>query len=110
MKKTWIGLQTLLFFLTTVAVAVAEEAKEDGSSYSGYEAIYLIWKTLAGGILAWGAYDTFFRQGVKSEAMFDPKITPDPVWKLKLGKFIFYLTAAAAVYFFFWFNVTQCPC
>ena len=110
MKKTWIGLQTFLFFLTTVAVAVAEEAKEGGSSYSGYDAIYLIWKTLAGGIVVWGVYDSFFRQGVKEEAFVVGQSSPDPVWKLKLGKFIFYLTAAAGVYFFFWFNVTRCPC
>lgn len=110
MKKTLIGLQTILFFLTTVAVAAAEEAKEGDSSYAGYEAIYLIWKTLAGGILVWGVYDTFFRQGVQTEAIFDPKISPDPVWKRQLGKMIFYMTAAAGVYFFYWFNVIQCPC
>ena len=34
----------------------------------------------------------------------------DPEWKLRLGKFIFYLTAAFAVWFFYWFNVIQCPC
>jgi hypothetical protein len=110
MKKSWIGLQAVLFFLTTVAIAAAEEAKGIGYSLTGYDGIYLIWKILAGGILVWGVYDTFFRQGVQSQATFDPKISPDPVWKLKMGKFMFYLTASAGVYFFYWFNVIQCPC
>jgi hypothetical protein len=29
---------------------------------------------------------------------------------LRLGKFIFYLTAACGVFFFYWFNAIQCPC
>ncbi len=110
MKNTWIGLQTILFFLSTVAVAAAEEATDSGYNLSGYEGIYLIWKTLIGGILVWGVYDTFFRQNVKEEAFANVQNPPDPVWKLKLGKIIFYMTAAAGVYFFYWFNVIQCPC
>jgi len=109
MKKSWIGLPTALFFLTTAAGAAADEAKE-GSSYAGYEGIYLIWKILAGGILVWGVYDTFFRQGVESEAMLDPQKPPDPLWKLKMGKMLFYMAAASGVFFFYWFNVIQCPC
>jgi len=29
---------------------------------------------------------------------------------LRLGKFIFYLTFASGVWFFYWFNAIQCPC
>jgi hypothetical protein len=110
MKKSWIRLTTGLFFLSTAAVAAADEAKEGGSSYAGYEGIYLIWKILVGGILVWGVYDTFFRQGVESQAIFDLQRSPDPVWKLKMGKMLFYVAAASGVFFFYWFNVIQCPC
>jgi hypothetical protein len=34
----------------------------------------------------------------------------DPEWKVRLGKFIFYLTCAFGVWFFLWFAVFQCPC
>ena len=34
----------------------------------------------------------------------------EPEWKLRLGKFMFYLTCALAVWFFYWFNAIQCPC
>ena len=61
MKGMWIGIQTFLLFVSTVAIAVAEETKEGGSSYAGYEGIYLIWKSLVVIILVWGFYDSFFR-------------------------------------------------
>jgi hypothetical protein len=32
------------------------------------------------------------------------------VSKLRLGKFMFYVTCACGVWFFYWFNVIQCPC
>ena len=32
------------------------------------------------------------------------------VSKLRLGKFMFYVSCALGVWFFFWFNVIQCPC
>ncbi len=31
-------------------------------------------------------------------------------WKTKLGKMIFYITAAVSLWFFYWFAGTQCPC
>ncbi len=31
-------------------------------------------------------------------------------WEIKLGKSIFYLTIAAGIWFFYWFNGIQCPC
>ncbi|MGH7230903.1 MAG: hypothetical protein ACREJU_06010 [Nitrospiraceae bacterium] len=33
-----------------------------------------------------------------------------PEWETKLGKMIFYITAATAIWFFYWFNGIQCPC
>lgn len=33
-----------------------------------------------------------------------------PPWDIKVGKMIFYLTVALAVWFFYWFNGIQCPC
>lgn len=32
------------------------------------------------------------------------------VSKLRLGKFMFYLMCAFAIWFFYWFNAIQCPC
>jgi len=34
----------------------------------------------------------------------------DPEWKLRLGKFMFYVTCALGIWFFFWFAGIQCPC
>lgn len=31
-------------------------------------------------------------------------------WETKLGKAIFYVTCATALWFFYWFNGIQCPC
>ncbi len=31
-------------------------------------------------------------------------------WETKLGKVIFYVTCATAIWFFYWFNGIQCPC
>lgn len=31
-------------------------------------------------------------------------------FKIKIGKMIFYLTCALALWFFYWFNGIQCPC
>ena len=60
MKGMWLGVQTFLLFLSTVAVAFAEEAKKEGGA-SGYEGIYYVWYALIGIILVWGVYDSFFR-------------------------------------------------
>jgi len=60
MKGMLVGFQTFLVFLSTVAVAFAEEAQKEGGA-SGYEAIYAIWYILIGIILVWGVYDSFFR-------------------------------------------------
>ncbi len=32
------------------------------------------------------------------------------VSQLRLGKFMFYVTCALGIWFFFWFAGTQCPC
>lgn len=32
------------------------------------------------------------------------------VSKLRLGKFMFYVTCALGIWFFFWFAGIQCPC
>jgi len=34
----------------------------------------------------------------------------DPEWKIRLGKFIFYMTCALGMWFFYWFAAIQCPC
>ena len=31
-------------------------------------------------------------------------------WETKLGKMIFYVTCATALWFFYWLNGIQCPC
>jgi hypothetical protein len=31
-------------------------------------------------------------------------------WEQKVGKSIFYITVATAIWFFYWFNGIQCPC
>lgn len=31
-------------------------------------------------------------------------------WEIRLGKFIFYLTIATGLLFFYWLNGIQCPC
>ncbi len=31
-------------------------------------------------------------------------------WEITLGKIIFYLTVATALWFFYWLNGIQCPC
>jgi hypothetical protein len=31
-------------------------------------------------------------------------------WETTLGKTIFYITVATAIWFFYWFNGIQCPC
>jgi hypothetical protein len=33
-----------------------------------------------------------------------------PEWEIKLGKTIFYITVALALWFFYWLNGIQCPC
>lgn len=33
-----------------------------------------------------------------------------PPRDIRIGKMIFYLTVAAALWFFYWFNGIQCPC
>ena len=36
-----------------------------------------------------------------------PESTPRDI---RIGKMIFYLTVALAIWFFYWFNGIQCPC
>jgi hypothetical protein len=36
--------------------------------------------------------------------------TADSELKVKIGKMIFYVTCAVALWFFYWFNGIQCPC
>ena len=61
MKGMWTFLQTVLVFLCTVGVVFAEEAAKGAAKEDPYAAIYYIWYTLIGIILAWGVYDSFFR-------------------------------------------------
>jgi hypothetical protein len=35
---------------------------------------------------------------------------PDSELKVKIGKMIFYITAAVGLWFFYWFAGIQCPC
>ena len=60
-KGMWTFFQTVLVFLCTVAVAIANEpAKAEGGG-DPYAAMYAIWYALIGIIVAWGVYDSFFR-------------------------------------------------
>ena len=61
MKGMWTFFQTVLVFLCTVAVVLAEEAAKTEVKEDPYQAIYYIWYTLIGIIVAWGIYDSFFR-------------------------------------------------
>lgn len=46
-----------------------------------------------------------------AEAIVDSVPGPkDPEWKIRLGKFIFYVTCALSLWFFYWFAAIQCPC
>jgi hypothetical protein len=40
----------------------------------------------------------------------DEKERPVAEWETKLGKMIFYITIATAIWFFYWLNGIQCPC
>ncbi len=44
------------------------------------------------------------------ERMFDEQGKEIQPWEIKLGKMIFYVTVAAGIWFFYWFNGIQCPC
>ncbi|OQW31465.1 MAG: hypothetical protein A4E19_07555 [Nitrospira sp. SG-bin1] len=44
------------------------------------------------------------------ERQFDEQGEDIQPWEIKLGKMIFYLTVAAGLWFFYWFNGIQCPC
>ena len=61
MKSMMAGFQTFLLFLSTVAVALANEATPAEGGGDPYAAIYYIWYALIGIILVWGVYDSFFR-------------------------------------------------
>ena len=45
-----------------------------------------------------------------AEVAYGGPTVKDPEWKVRVGKMIFYLTAAAGTWFFWWFAGTQCPC
>lgn len=61
MKGLLTGFQTVALFLSTVAVAVANEPKPAEGGGDGYASLYYAWYALIGIILAWGVYDSFFR-------------------------------------------------
>lgn len=61
MKGMWTFLQTFVVFLGTVAVAFANVPAPTEGGGNPYAAIYGVWYTLIGVILAWGIYDSFFR-------------------------------------------------
>ena len=61
MKGLLTGFQTGILFLSTVAVAFANEAKPGEEAGNPYAALYMGWYILIGIILAWGVYDSFFR-------------------------------------------------
>jgi hypothetical protein len=60
-KGMWTFFQTVLVFLCTIAVALAEEAAKAEVKEDPYQAIYYLWYALIGIIVAWGIYDSFFR-------------------------------------------------
>ena len=61
MKGMWTFLQTFVVFLSTVAVAFANVPAPTEGGGDPYAAMYAVWYTLIGVILAWGVYDSFFR-------------------------------------------------
>jgi hypothetical protein len=56
-----IFLQTFVVLLSTVAVAFANVPAPTEGGGDPYAAMYGVWYTLIGIILAWGVYDSFFR-------------------------------------------------
>jgi hypothetical protein len=60
-KGLFTGFQTVMLFLSTVAVVLANEEKPAEGGGDPYAALYYVWYALIGIILAWGVYDSFFR-------------------------------------------------
>lgn len=60
-KGLFTGFQTMMLFLSTVAVAFANVPAPVEGGGDPYAALYYVWYALIGIILAWGVYDSFFR-------------------------------------------------
>ena len=59
MKAILAGIYSFLMFLSTVVVALADEAKKEGGG--GYEATAYVWMALIAVIIIYGIYDSFFK-------------------------------------------------
>jgi hypothetical protein len=46
----------------------------------------------------------------EGDTMATAATAPDSDIKIKIGKMIFYITAATGLWFFYWFAGIQCPC
>ena len=46
----------------------------------------------------------------EKETVMATAAAPDSEIKVKIGKMIFYITAATGLWFFYWFAGIQCPC
>lgn len=59
MKAILAGIYSFLMFLSTVVVALADEAKKEGGG--GYDSTAYVWMALIAIILIYGIYDSFFK-------------------------------------------------
>ena len=53
---------------------------------------------------------THFIPYQEKETLMATATAPDSEIKVKIGKMIFYITAAIGLWFFYWFAGIQCPC
>ncbi len=60
MKALLAGIHSFLVFLSTVAVAFAEEAAAEGAP-GGYDSTAYVWIALIVIIVIYGIYDSFFK-------------------------------------------------
>ena len=59
MKAILAGIYSFLMFLSTVVVALADEAKKEGGG--GYDSTAYVWMALIAIIIIYGIYDSFFK-------------------------------------------------
>ena len=59
MKAILAGIYSFLMFLSTVVVALADEAKKEGGG--GYDSTAYVWIGLIVIIVVYGIYDSFFK-------------------------------------------------
>jgi hypothetical protein len=63
-----------------------------------------------GQLRTWGSPSSSTPQARQTERIFGESGREIQPWEITLGKIIFYLTVAVALWFFYWLNGIQCPC